>query len=341
MKKLLVLTFLLNIFAINAKDKLDIVTTNFPNYEFVREIGGEKVEVEILLPFGIEPHSYEPSPKDIVKMNKADLLVYTNEEMEPWVKKVEKSLKVETLNVSKNLHLDEGDCDHEDHNHDEDEEHHDHDHENHEEDDHSHDHHHDDHDDHDTHDDKHDDHDDHNHSVDPHVWTDPFLVLEIIDTIVDELGHLDPENKDYYVTNGKRYKDEINKLHKDLKELSEYSKRDTIVFTGHSVFGYFSKRYHIDFVSPYKSFSPNSEPSAKDVASLRKYIKENNIEYIYYEELVTPKIATLLEKELSVKTLLLHGVHNVSKKEFNEGVTYLSIMKDNIERLKLGLEYER
>ncbi len=173
--------------------------------------------------------------------------------MEPWVKKVEKSLKVETLNISKNLHLEEGSCDH---NHDED-------------------HHHDDEDDH--HEDKdhhHDDqehHDEHEHALDPHVWTDPFLVLEIIDTIVDELSHLDSGNKNYYVENGEEFKKEINKLHRELKDLSKNSKRDTIVFTGHSVFGYFSKRYHINFVSPYKSFSPNSEPSAKDVASLRDY----------------------------------------------------------------------
>ncbi len=312
MKKLFTLIFLLNVFVANGKDKLEIVTTNFPNYEFIREIGGNKVEIKLLLPFGIEPHSYEPSPKDIVNINKADLLVYTNEKMEPWVEKVEKSLKVETLNISKNLHLEEGSCNHEEHDHEEDYHHYD------------------------T-----DKHDEHTHSFDPHVWTDPLLVLEIVNTIIEELSHLDPVNKDYYTENGSNFKEEINKLHNELKELVHHSKKNTIVFTGHSVFGYFSKRYHIEFVSPYKSFSPNSEPSAKDVASLRNYIKDKHIEYIYYEELVSPKIANLLERELSVKTLLLHGIHNISKKEFNEGVTYLTLMKDNIERLKLGLKYER
>lgn len=300
MKKLmLLLVVLVNAINIYAKDKLEIVTTIFPNYDFIRNVGGDNVEVTILLPFGVEPHSYEPSPKDIVKMNKADLLVYTNDEMEPWVGKIKKSMNVKTLDLSDNLVLEESHEHEEDHHHE----------------------------------------DDHHHAFDPHIWTDPVIVLDLIDNIANSLIRLDPANKGYYLENAESYKNKIKELDKKFLDLSDNSSRDTIVFTGHSVFGYFSERYHIEFISPYKNFSPNSEPSAKDVAMLRDYIEKNDIKYIYYEELVSPKISKLLQEELGVKALLLHGAHNVSKKEFKEGITYLKIMENNIKNLKLGLEY--
>lgn len=326
-KVILIMTILLFSFSANGEKKLEIISTIFPTYDFVRIIGGDKVESIMLLPWGIEPHSYEPSPRDVVRINSADLLIYTHEEMEPWVSKITKNIKVKNIELAKELGLVLEEKDHK--HHDEKYEHNgffkkimdffrgNKEHKHHE----------------------HDENCNHNHDNDPHIWTDPIIVLDIIDRITKQLITLDPNNKDYFEKNSNNYKKEIQNLHESYLDLIENSKRNKVVFTGHSVFGYFSERYNIEFISPYRHFAPNSEPSPRDVALLRSYIEDNNVKYIYYEELVSPKIANALEKELKVKALLLHGAHNLSKEEVENGITYLKIMKNNIENLKLGLDY--
>lgn len=325
MKKIFLIGIIL-LFSLSAKGeaKLEIISTIFPTYDFIRIIGGTKVESTMLIPWGVEPHSYEPSPNDIVKINNADLLIYTHEEMEPWVKKITNSIKVDNLELAYKLGLHSRDSRHRhgyrmffsriknffsgiigrrEHIH------------------------------------GHHASCNHSHDNDPHIWTDPIMVLDIIDIITEKLIYLSPSNEAYFKENSEIYKKELLKLHEDFLDLVTNSKRREVVFTGHSVFGYFSERYDIDFISPYRHFAPNSEPSPRDVALLRSYIEENNVKYIYYEELVSPRIANTLERELNVKALLLHGAHNLSRREVEEGISYLDIMKNNIENLKLGLEY--
>lgn len=343
-KAILIMTILLVSFNAKGEKKLEIMSTIFPTYDFVRIIGGDKVESIMLLPWGVEPHSYEPSPRDVVRMNNADLLIYTHQEMEPWVKKITKNIKVKNIELANELGLTLDEKEHKHHDH------HEHkgffakiidffrgkkEHKQHEE------HHHNSH--HESHGHHHEHGDScscgHSHDNDPHIWTDPIMVLDIIDIITSQLIALDPSNKNYFQENSNNYKREIQNLHESYLDLVENSKRNKVVFTGHSVFGYFSERYNVEFISPYRHFAPNSEPSPRDVALLRSYIEDNNVKYIYYEELVSPKIANALEKELKVKALLLHGAHNLSKEEVENGVTYLKIMKNNIENLKLGLDY--
>ncbi len=331
----------------SVSDKLQIVTTLFPQYDFARVIGGDKVDVTLLLPAGMESHSYEPTPADIIKINKADLFIYTGESMEQWAHSIIESVdsnEVYVLDVSKNVPLlapnstVEDNHDHEDENHDHDADtDHNHEDENHDHDadtDHDHE---DENHNHDAeveagHD--HSEGDGHNHTYDPHIWTSPKNAMIMVNNILEALCEVDPENADYYKDNANAYLAELEELDHELKDVVANAKRDTIYHGGRFAMQYLTNQYGIHYVSaPFEA-----EPSAALVAQMIKEIKEQNIPVIYYEELVDPKISQMISDETGAKMLLLHSCHNVSKEDFNNGVTYLSLMKQNVENLKVGLD---
>ena len=298
-------------------DKLQIVTTLFPQYDFARVIGGDKVDVTLLLPAGMESHSYEPTPADIIKINKADLFIYTGESMEQWAHSIIESVdsnEVYVLDVSKNVPLLAPNSTVED-NHDHEDENHNHDAEVEAGHDHS-------------------EGDGHNHTYDPHIWTSPKNAMIMVNNILGALCEVDPENADYYKDNANAYLAELEELDHELKDVVANAKRDTIYHGGRFAMQYLTNQYGIHYVSaPFEA-----EPSAALVAQMIKEIKEQNIPVIYYEELVDPKISQMISDETGAKMLLLHSCHNVSKEDFNNGVTYLSLMKQNVENLKVGLD---
>lgn len=285
--------------------KLKIITTLFPTYDFSRQLGGEKAEVKLLLPPGVEAHSYEPTPKDLTDINNADIFIYTGALMEPWVEKLLKSLSNKDLliiDVSKGIELKEFDFE-----------------ENHEDEK------------------NHEDKDE--HGKDPHIWTDPVLAKSIVSNIYDGLILKDNQNKSFYEKNKIEYDKKLDDLNDKFINLSNKSKRKEIISGGHFVFGYLIERYGFGYHSAYEGFSPNAEPTPKQMQKLKETIKETGSNYVYFEELIDPKLAKLLSSELGLKMLLLHGAHNVSKEELAKGLTYYEIMLQNIENLKLGFEY--
>ena len=295
--------------------KIKIVTTLFPTYDFSKEIGKDKVEVKLILPPGIEPHSYDPTPKDIAEINSSDIFIYTGDNMEPWVAKVLNSLdnkNLKIIDVSQGITLLEEKEDH------------DHDHEAHEE-----------------HDKNHEDHEDgHEHTgKDPHIWTDPILAKTIVENIYNGLIEKDSINKDFYTSNKVEYIKKLDDLDSKFKDLALHSKTKEIISGGHFVFGYLFERYGLTYHSAYEGFSPNAEPTPKQLKNLKETIAETHTKYIYYEELIEPKLAKLLSNELGLQLLLLHGAHNISKEELAKGTSYYEIMLKNIENLKLGLDY--
>lgn len=299
----------------SVSDKLQIVTTLFPQYDFARIIGGDKVDVTLLLPAGMESHSYEPTPADIININKADLFIYTGESMEQWAHSIIESVdsnEVYVLDVSKNVPLLAPNSTVED-NHDHEEEDHDHDAEvGHE----------------------HSEGDGHNHTYDPHIWTSPKNAMIMVNNILEALCEVDPVNADYYKDNANAYLAELEELDHELEDVVANAKRETIYHGGRFAMQYLTNQYGIHYVSaPFEA-----EPSASLVAQMIKEIKEQNIPVIYYEELVDPKISQMISDETGAKMLLLHSCHNVSKEDFNNGVTYLSLMKQNVENLKVGLD---
>lgn len=319
MKKILFIALILFVFfacskkennkEITENKQLKIVTTLFPTYDFSKEIGKDKVDVKLLLPPGIEAHSYEPTPKDIAEINNADIFIYTGDLMEPWVKKLLSSInnkELKIVDVSRGIELKEFDFEAE----------HEHEEKN-----------------------AHEDEEEHIHGKDPHIWTDPILAKTIVQNIFDSMVEVDSANKNFYEENKLNYDKKLDDLDIGFQNLVKKSSKKEIISGGHFVFGYLFERYGLTYHSAYEGFSPNAEPTPKQLKSLKETIGETNSKYIYYEELIEPKLAKILSNELNLELLLLHGAHNTSKDELSKGVTYYDIMLKNIENLKLGLDY--
>ncbi len=334
-----------------AQKKLKIVTTLFPQYDFAKQVGGDLVDVTLILPAGVEAHSYEPTPQDIVDIEQADLFIYTGEHMEPWAHKIIEGLdakNVRVVDVSEGIellasehhshaHEDAHEQGHEEKHSHEDEHEEDHDHGDKHEDEHE-----EDHDHGDKHEDEHEEKHEHHHDgVDPHIWLNPMNAMIMVDNITYALCDVSSENSKTFIDNANEYKDQLAQLDTDFKDVFKNTTTHTIVSGGHFAFGYFVDYYGLEFVSPYKGFSPDAEPTPKEVISLIEFIKDNDIKAIYYEELVDPKVANTIANETDVQMYQLHAAHNISKDDKNKGVTYISIMRDNMENLKKGMGYKK
>ena len=290
MNRLFITTFFTLILTVlSFGEKIKVIATIFPNYDFARNIGKEMAEVTLLLPPGVEAHSYEPTPRDMVRITTSDILLYTGEDMEPWVHRMSRNLpdSVTICDLSHGVNKVEDE--------------------------------------------------DHGHS-DPHIWTDPLLAMQMVDNVTEAFIQADPKNREYYTQNSKAYKNKLYQLHQKIeKELSSIDRRD-VVFAGHMVFGYFAKRYDLTFTTPYRSFSPDAEPTPRRMAELITTMKKGGYSYIYFEELINPKSAKLIARETGAEILLLHGAHNLSKEDLKAGKSYIDIMEGNLKNLKRGLK---
>jgi zinc transport system substrate-binding protein len=276
-------------------DKIQVVATLFPQYDFTRQIAGDKAEVTLLLPPGVESHSYEPTPSDVIKISQSDLFIYTGKYMEAWSGKIIDGMKDSgsdsyVLDVSQGIDLLKSD--------DVDAE----------------------------------------HPYDPHIWTDPLIAKEMAANIRDALCRIDPVNAEYYKANAAKYSDELDALDAQFRAIMSGGKRSEIIFGSRFALYYFAKEYGLSYKAAFDSCSSETEPSARTVAGLIKEIKDKKIPVIYYAEIEDPKVAKSISAETGTKLLLFHSCHNVTKEELESGATYLSLMKQNAENLKEGLE---
>ncbi len=278
-------------------DKLLLYATLFPQYDFAREIAGDRAEVKLLLPAGVESHSFEPTPADLAGMSKSDLLLYTGDEMEPWVGKLlggtlPDSVRVVDLSQGIAL-LDEPE--------------------------------------------EQDAHEGHSHPFDPHIWTSPINAMTMVRSIVGALCEADPEGEAFYRANGERYLAELQSLDDEIVQIVSNAKRRELVFGGRFAFHYFAEEYGLEAYSAYDSCSDETEPSAKAVTAVVDRILQDGIPVVYYEELTEPKVARSIAGETGARLLLLHSCHNLSKDEMAAGESYLSLMRQNAEHLREGL----
>ncbi len=292
-----------------ASGKISVVTTLFPQYDFTKAIGGDKVDVTLLLPPGVEAHAYEPTPSDITTINNAEMFVYTGEFMELWahdiidsadkdVKVVDASVNIE---ITKEREGEEHGDEETDHHESKEEEGH------------------------------------HHSDVDPHVWLDLANAQIMSESIARALTEVDPANTEYYQTNLELYQTKLAELDNAYKNSLSTCGSRTIIYGGHYAFGYLAEKYDLEYVAA-QGLSPDAEPTAQDLATLIDQIKNNDIKFVFYEELTSPKIAETLASETQAKMLLLNAAHNVSKEDLENGTTFLSIMEKNLTNLKLGLQ---
>lgn len=292
---------------IKDQSKVLVVTSLFPWYDLVKEIGAERVEPVLLLSPGLDAHSFEPIPQDILRISQSDLFLYTNNLMEPWARNLTRSLNDSkriialvgdpSLFESDNVPDNEGNGNN---NGDQDE---------------------------DFHDDFHDD---------PHVWLDPLIMEDLAFKVKELLSSVDPGGRLVYQANYERYLASLELLDKDYRlTLSNCQNRD-FIFAGHSAFSYLAKRYDLSYESA-SGFSPNAESSPKRLMVLNNKLEEKNLQYLFTDILENQQLAQSLSKSAKVEILNLKTGANLSKADFNANLSYIDIMRYNLEQLSKGL----
>ena len=343
--------------------KLKVVTTLFPYYDFARQIAGDVVDLSMVIPAGQDSHSFEPTPADIRLIQNADLLICNGGTMEQWVTQVLGSLDAPDLKVitmmdyvdvvqeeivegmedsgddhgHDHAHHDEEDGDHADHDHDT-EDHADHDHDTEDHADHDHDT--EDHADHD-HDMEDHDHadDDHAYEIeyDEHIWTSPVNAMKITQVIADTLEEMDPADAAVFQANEADYLGKLKNLNQEFRDVVDGADLDLIVMADKFPLRYFADTYGLRYRAAFSGCSSDTEPSAKTIAYLIDKVREEQIPAVYYLELSSHRVAEIISEETGAKPLLFHSCHNVTRREFESGVTYLQLMEQNVVNLREGL----
>lgn len=304
-----------------SENKLNIVTTVFPQYDFARQVAGKHAEVSMLLKPGAESHSFEPTPQDIKKIQNADIFIYTGGENDTWVEDILSSMgdkKPETIKLLDCVPtVTEEIVDGMEHEHDEKGE-----------DKHEHD---------SSHDEKDEDKHDHEEEIDEHVWTSPKNAILIVEKIEKVLSNKDKENSKEYLDNSVAYINKLKTLDNKFKKIAKSGKRKTILFGDRFPFRYFADDYSLKYFAAFSGCSTESEASAATVAFLTNKVKEEQIPVVFTIEFSNGKIADSICDATGAKKLTFHSCHNVSADEFASGVSYLSIMEQNLEPLKEAL----
>lgn len=286
-------------------NKIQIIATLFPNYDFVKQIGGDKVEVTLLLNAGVDSHNYEPSVRDMKNISDSDIFIYTGFTSEPWAEEIIDSLENSNCKIvdsSKNIELVEseefaesynaiGSSSHE---HSNDLEH---------------------------------------YEYDGHIWLDPQNAIKMIDNICDALCEYDESNSEYYRENAENHKNEIQELDLEIEEAMNNLDSNVLVFGGEFAYSYFIKRYDLEYVSVYSSCGEEAEPSVQEVRSVIDYINENDVKKVYYEELSEGTVAKMISEETEAEAIVFYTLHNVSTGEIEAGENYVSIMRKNLENI--------
>lgn len=282
--------------------RLKIVTTIFPYYDFARQITGGKADVQMLLSPGTEPHDYEPTPSDIIKISHADLFFYTGGESDAWVESILEStgsgvIAVRLMDAVDLLHEEETAG----HSHEEGEAH------------------------------------EHGDEYDEHIWTSPANAMKISGEILSRVSSLDSSNSAYYEQRGQRYLQQLKQLDAKFREITEQGKRREVVFGDRFPFLYLVKEYGLDYACAFPGCSSETEPSVATVTRLIDFVRSEKIPVVFYLDFSNQAVANLLCEDADAQPRLFHSCHSVTAEEFEKGVTYISLMEQNAGVLKEAL----
>lgn len=282
----------------NEEDKIIVYTTVFPVYDFTRNIGKDKIDLNYIVPPGTEPHDYEITPKAMKDIQNADLLIKNGLGIDNFADKIQSELKLNIVVATEGITP----VSYEDKS---------------------------------VHDDEHEKEDNHG-QYDPHVWLDIDLAIKECENIKKALIKIDKKNKDYYENNYNEYTEKLKELKlkydENLKEL-----KNNKIIVSHDAYGYLSKSYGIEQISV-TGISPNQEPSLSKISEISNFAKKNNIGYVLFDGLVNPKVAQTIANEANISTEVLYSIDGVTKEDFDNNEDYISLMNKNLNTLKLVLK---
>lgn len=281
--------------------KLSIVTTIFPAYDFARQVFGDAANVTMLLKPGTESHSYDPTARDIVKIDSCDLFIYNGGESDAWVEGIlDAADDVNTLRMMDAVEALEEE--HVEGMQDED-----------------------------------DDHDEHEDEYDEHIWTSPKNAALIVESVLSAAEKISPENAETYKNNAESYISQINKLDADFSELLSGEKR-YFVFGDRFPLLYFFKEYGLNYYAAFPGCGSEVEPSAQTISFLLDRLDDSDtIKTVFYIELSNHKLADTLAEDKGLPTTEFHTCHNITADDFTAGESYVSLMTRNYEVLSAAL----
>lgn len=335
-------------------DKIQVVSTIFPGYDWAREIIGEKMddyELTYLMDKGMDLHSFQPSAADISKIKSADLFIYVGGESDAWVDEVLKdsmNSKQQVINLVEVLgdkaldeEVKEGMEDHDHADHDHEGENHDHEHEG---EDHDHDHEGEDHDhDHDHEGEDHDHDHDHEDVKDEHVWLSLKNAQVFVQEITKALVYVDAKNADGLKENEQMYLEELQNLDAAYQSAVDGANVKTVLFGDRFPFRYLVDDYGLDYYAAFVGCSTDTEASFETVTFLSKKVDELALKNIFIIENSDGKLAKTITENTADKsqnTIVLDSLQSVSKKDIEDGKSYLGVMTQNLEVLRSALANE-
>ncbi len=316
MKKIIFILFVCLFFqagfapAVLAADKkLQVVTTLFPIYDMARAIGGDRADVSLLLPPGTEPHYFEPTARDIATLNRSDIFIYVNDQMEIWAKKIisqwqQNKKNIIITNASQHITLRPP-----------------------------------------TNPvalDKKNNQPTATSSTefDSHVWLDMNNAKIMAQNIADGFALADAEHASMYQQRAKQYQQKLIAMDLKYKKTIATCQSKKIIYGGHYAFGYLAHAYGLTY-DAVNSFNSEAEPTMQNMKKMIDEIKKNNIRVVFYEKLSDPKIAMTLAHETNATILPLSSGDNIAKMDMENNITFLQIMEQNLNNLAVGLSCQK
>lgn len=286
-------------------DKIKVVASNFACYDFLRAIIGdsENIELIFLLGPGKDAHSYDPTAQDLIAIQNSDLFVYVGGEMENWSSKVLSSLDTtkKVICISEDVEtIDEQEIDGAEEEHKEKVE----------------------------------------GSFDEHIWTSPSNAILMIQSLQKAIEEIDNENSSKYQENAKNYIEQIKEVDNQIRKIVNNKVRDRLIFADKMPMQYFMNYYGLKVSAAFPGCSTDTEPSASTIAYLERKVKEEDIPVVLYIELNDGKVAKIIANEAgdNCEAMQIQTMHNISKDDFNNGETWVSLMTKNIDVIKKALQ---
>ena len=332
--------------------RLKIVTSLFPYYDMARAVIGDVkgIDLKMTVTPGQDSHSFEPTPSDVIQMENADVLIYNGGSLETWIDTLLDSLNNKNQIQMKmmdyvdvlNEEIVEGmDTRFEEHDHDEHSPKDDnHNKEKHKEDSHSEEKHKEDNHSEDSSNDSefhNEDSEEEHEETDEHIWTSPVNEIIMTEKICETLSKALPEEKENFQKNAESYISQLKELDNEFRTIVENAKINEIIFADKFPLQYFAKEYGLKYYAAFPGCGSDMEPSAKTIGFLVDKIKEDNIKAVFYLELSSHIVADAIETDTGAKPLQFNSCHNITQKQFDSGVTYIDLMKENVNNLKIAL----
>ena len=291
----------------NNTGKIKVTASNFASYDFLRAIIGDNdnVELTFLLGPGKDAHSYDPTAQDLITIQNSDLFIYIGGEMEKWADRVLPTLdtgNTKVICVADDIKtIDEQEIDGAEPEEEEDEE---------------------------------------EGAFDEHIWTSPDNAITMVNTLEKSMEEIDSSNSSKYKQNAENYIAKIKNVDKQIQEIVDNKKRDRLVFGDKMPMQYFINYYKLQVSAAFSGCSTETEPSSKTIAYLVNKAKEEKTPVILYIELNNGKVANTIANEVGngCRAMQIQTLHNVSKTDFDNGETWVSLMERNLDVLKAALQ---